>query len=83
MGDTDYSVSRQTNDNEYFQHFSTQDKTFGLKNKKGTKNQKYVAQVTQQVKMGGGKSAKELAKQEEEKAKKKELAGQFTFPLAF
>ena len=52
-----------------------QDKTFGLKNKKGAKTQKFVAQVSQQVKHGGGKSAKELLKQEEEKAKKKEAAG--------
>jgi len=51
-----------------------EDKTFGLKNKKGAKTQKFVAQVSQQVKHGGGKSAKELAKQEEEKAKKKEAA---------
>lgn len=51
-----------------------EDKTFGLKNKKGTKQQKFVAQVSQQVKFGGGKSAKELAKQEEDKVKKKELA---------
>lgn len=51
-----------------------EDKTFGLKNKKGAKTQKFVAQVSQQVKYGGGKSAKELAKQEEEKAKKKEAA---------
>jgi len=51
-----------------------EDKTFGLKNKKGSKQQKFVAQVSQQVKFGGGKSAKELAKLEEEKAKKKELA---------
>jgi len=51
-----------------------EDKTFGLKNKKGAKTQKFVAQVSQQVKYGGGKSAKELAKQEEDKAKKKEAA---------
>ena len=47
-----------------------------MKNKKGAKTQKFVAQVSQQVKYGGGKSAKELAKQEEEKAKKKEAAGE-------
>jgi len=51
-----------------------EDKTFGLKNKKGAKTQKFVAQVSQQVKHGGGKSARELAKQEEDKAKKKEAA---------
>jgi len=51
-----------------------EDKTFGLKNKKGGKAQKFVEQVSKQVKTGGGKSAKELLKQEEEKAKKKEQA---------
>jgi len=52
-----------------------EDKTFGLKNKKGAKTQKYVEQVSKQVKTGGsGKTAKELLKQEEEKAKKKEAA---------
>lgn len=30
-----------------------QDKTFGLKNKKGAKNQKFIAQVEKQVKSGG------------------------------
>lgn len=52
-----------------------EDKTFGLKNKKGAKTQKYVEQVSKQVKTGGsGKTSKELLKQEEEKAKKKEAA---------
>lgn len=51
-----------------------EDKTFGLKNKKGAKTQKFVEQVSKQVKTGGGKSAKELLKQEEEKAKKKDQA---------
>lgn len=51
-----------------------EDKTFGLKNKKGAKGQKFVQQVSQQVMHGGGKSSKELLKQEEEKAKKKEAA---------
>lgn len=30
-----------------------QDKTFGLKNKKGAKTQKFIAQVEKQVKAGG------------------------------
>merc|ERR1712025_1388574 len=30
-----------------------EDKTFGLKNKKGNKNQQYIAQVEKQVKSGG------------------------------
>lgn len=50
-----------------------------MKNKKGSKNQKYVQQVTQQVKTVQGKTAKDLLKQEEEKAKKKELAGTTSF----
>lgn len=32
--------------------FLFQDKTFGLKNKKGAKQQKYIKNVTQQVKYG-------------------------------
>jgi hypothetical protein len=36
-----------------------QDKTFGLKNKKGAKNQKFIAQVENQVK-NAGKSAREV-----------------------
>jgi len=46
-----------------------EDKTFGLKNKKGSKNQKYIAQVQSQVKSGGPINA---AKLEEEKRKAKE-----------
>nr|SVE75984.1 EOG090X0C5B [Daphnia hispanica] len=37
-----------------------EDKTFGLKNKKGGKNQKFIAQVQQQVKHGGSAAAKKL-----------------------
>ena len=33
-----------------------QDKTFGIKNKKGRKQQTYIKQVTNQVKYGGGQS---------------------------
>ncbi len=36
-----------------------QDKTFGLKNKKGAKNQKFIAQVQNQV-QNAGKSAREV-----------------------
>ena len=61
--------------------FPSQDKTFGLKNKKGGKAQKFVEQVSKQVKTGGGKSAKELLKQEEEKAKKKEQARMYETKL--
>ncbi|GLD71190.1 zinc finger CCCH domain-containing protein 15, partial [Lates japonicus] len=53
------------------------DKTFGLKNKKGAKQQKYIKNVTQQVKYGQ-QSAKQIAQAEAEKTtkradKKKEL----------
>ncbi|CAF3938445.1 unnamed protein product [Rotaria magnacalcarata] len=48
-----------------------EDKTFGLKNKKGTKNQKFIAQVQNQV-QNAGKSAREIAKLQEEKEKRKE-----------
>lgn len=37
-----------------------QDKTFGLKNKKGAKNQKFIAQVQNQV-QNAGKSAREVS----------------------
>jgi len=60
-----------------------EDKTFGLKNKKGGKNQKYIAQVEKQVKSGGNpirrkdeelrmaeKKAKEDAKKREEEEKR-------------
>ena len=33
-------------------YISLQDKTFGLKNKKGAKTQKFIAQVEKQVKSG-------------------------------
>ncbi|CAF2583714.1 unnamed protein product [Rotaria sp. Silwood2] len=48
-----------------------EDKTFGLKNKKGSKNQKFIAQVQNQV-QNAGKSAREIAKMQEEKEKRKE-----------
>ena len=35
---------------------SSQDKTFGMKNKKGKKQQTYIKQVTNQVKFGGQQS---------------------------
>ncbi|XP_061193130.1 zinc finger CCCH domain-containing protein 15-like [Saccostrea echinata] len=47
-----------------------EDKTFGLKNKKGAKQQKYIQNVTQQVKFGNQKASK-LAQLEAEKGKKK------------
>lgn len=39
--------------NVFLQHLNLQDKTFGLKNKKGAKTQKFIAQVEKQVKLGG------------------------------
>lgn len=39
--------------------YTFQDKTFGLKNKKGSKNQKFIAQVQNQV-QNAGKSAREV-----------------------
>merc|ERR1712029_641264 len=54
-----------------------EDKTFGLKNKKGGKNQKYIAQVEKQVKSGGDPKARAIEeerrreKQAKEDAKKK------------
>ncbi|KAG8179096.1 hypothetical protein JTE90_005452 [Oedothorax gibbosus] len=52
-----------------------EDKTFGLKNKKGNKNQKFIQQVQHQVKAGGQSARKlELAKgSEKKKDEKKEI----------
>lgn len=46
-----------------------QDKTFGLKNKKGAKQQKFIQQVEKQVKSGGIHPAKPM----EDKKKDKEI----------
>jgi len=62
-----------------------QDKTFGLKNKKGAKQQKFVKQIQQQVHTSGDPKAKKLEqlrleekkKKEEEKRKKAELDALF------
>lgn len=51
--------------NHYFQ-----DKTFGLKNKKGAKQQKFIAQVEKQVKSGGIHPNKEVDPKKLEKEKK-------------
>jgi response regulator RpfG family c-di-GMP phosphodiesterase len=45
-----------------------QDKTFGLKNKKGAKQQRFIQQVQHQVKSGGNvKKTEDLKKLEKEK----------------
>lgn len=58
-----------------------QDKTFGLKNKKGAKNQKFIAQVEKQVKSGGLHPLGAVNPKKDEKEKKlkdaKELAALF------
>uniref|UniRef100_A0A672Q699 Zinc finger CCCH domain-containing protein 15 n=1 Tax=Sinocyclocheilus grahami TaxID=75366 RepID=A0A672Q699_SINGR len=48
-----------------------EDKTFGLKNKKGAKQQKFIKAVTQQVKYGQ-QNPRQLAAAEAEKNKKKD-----------
>lgn len=48
-----------------------EDKTFGLKNKKGAKQQKFIKAVTQQVKFGQ-QNARQIAAAEGEKGKKKD-----------
>lgn len=48
-----------------------EDKTFGLKNKKGGKQQKYIQTVAKQVQYGN-KSAREMEKLQQEKLSKKE-----------
>lgn len=51
-----------------------QDKTFGLKNKKGSKNQKFIAQVEKQVKSGGDPRARKIEEERlKEKQRKEEL----------
>lgn len=47
-----------------------EDKTFGLKNKKGAKQQKFIKNVTQQVKYGQ-QNARQIAQAEAEKTSKK------------
>ncbi|XP_045766780.1 zinc finger CCCH domain-containing protein 15 homolog [Maniola jurtina] len=52
-----------------------EDKTFGLKNKKGAKQQKFIQQVEKQVKSGGIHPAKPIDDKKKEKEQKlKELA---------
>lgn len=49
-----------------------QDKTFGLKNKKGAKQQKFVKQIETQVKQSGDPRARKLEQQRLDEKKKKE-----------
>lgn len=49
-----------------------EDKTFGLKNKKGNKQQKFIAQVEKQVKSGGDPLARKRELERAEEKKKKE-----------
>ena len=51
-----------------------QDKTFGLKNKKGSKNQKFIAQVEKQVKSGGDPRARKVEEERLAEKKRKEEA---------
>ena len=51
-----------------------EDKTFGLKNKKGGKNQKYIAQVQKQVTQGGDPKARRMEEMRLAEKKKKEEA---------
>ncbi|XP_063069114.1 zinc finger CCCH domain-containing protein 15 [Engraulis encrasicolus] len=49
-----------------------EDKTFGLKNKKGAKQQKFIKTVTHQVKQGGPQNARTVGATELDKGKKKD-----------
>jgi len=51
-----------------------EDKTFGLKNKKGNKNQQYIAQVEKQVKSGGDPRARKVEEERALEKKRKEDA---------
>lgn len=53
-----------------------EDKTFGLKNKKGGKAQKYIANVEKQVKGGGNPELRKLELEREKAKKEKELKEQ-------
>ncbi|XP_065211975.1 zinc finger CCCH domain-containing protein 15 homolog [Planococcus citri] len=60
------------------------DKTFGLKNKKGAKTQKFIQQVEKQVKSGGApprKQAEEHGKKKEEKLKEAKELNQLFRPV--
>ncbi|ALC41960.1 CG8635 [Drosophila busckii] len=58
-----------------------EDKTFGLKNKKGTKQQKFIQQVQKQVQAGGHHPRQDGDKRKEEKDKK--LADQREMAMIF
>ncbi|KAM8713110.1 hypothetical protein ACLKA7_013428 [Drosophila subpalustris] len=58
-----------------------EDKTFGLKNKKGTKQQKFIQQVQKQVQSGGLHPRQDVDKRKEEKEKK--LAEQREMAMIF
>ncbi|XP_033728094.1 zinc finger CCCH domain-containing protein 15-like [Pecten maximus] len=64
-----------------------EDKTFGLKNKKGAKQQKFISTVTNQVKQGNVKTSKaadpflDSKKKKEEKAKEKDLLNTLFRPV--
>ena len=49
-----------------------QDKTFGLKNKKGSKQQKFIQQVNKNVKSGGDPIQKKIEEQKKKEKLKKE-----------
>ena len=51
-----------------------EDKTFGLKNKKGAKNQKFIQQVEKQVKQGGDPRARKIEEERLAEKKRKEEA---------
>jgi len=59
-----------------------EDKTFGLKNKKGAKTQKFIAQVEKQVKSGGLHPVTNVNAKKEEKEKKTEGAERVACPLS-
>ena len=54
--------------------FFFKDKTFGLKNKKGGKQQKFIAQVEKQVKSGGDPRARKIEEERAAEKKRKEEA---------
>ncbi|KAG5674409.1 hypothetical protein PVAND_004383 [Polypedilum vanderplanki] len=60
-----------------------EDKTFGLKNKKGAKTQKFIAQVEKQVKQGGQNPRKEPPTIDKKAEKERKLKEQQELALLF
>lgn len=68
-GETEILCSFEVNNNADQLFVVIQDKTFGLKNKKGAKQQRFIQQVEKQVKSGGIPARKVDDKKKDDKTK--------------